>query len=231
MQRHDFLEIIKSHFSPLFLAIEMNYGQPFTRLPSITFPEDEYLRQILQTELWEHALTFESYDAYHTLALYTDVDILGNILEMAVLHHQQNAILPLIACMERNHQSVAIGLIDCHEKKCRQCSYIRDQIVSFFPFSNCWTLVRSKLREARKRNIYTMWKPYLLTNPQTDAITRKIFKTTSKRWTQVLAICHMVTLWKRWLRYQLSPESRYVNHVLAKRFKERMNLETCILVP
>lgn len=217
-RRQEFLQSFQNHFSFLFQAIQTRQGAAFTEMEYVPFPQDVFLRQNLLMQLWDHALEKESYDCFHTLSLYTDPDILINVFELALYHHQVHAIVPLIACLQRNNQFIQLGNVQCNQKQCKTCMHIREQLLVFFAFEEDWKLVRKKLREARQKNLWTMWKPQLLLNPQTDVITKKIFEKTKKGWNVVVAATFASILWKRWLERQLHPSSSYVNNVLSKRF-------------
>jgi hypothetical protein len=214
----EFLDSLQNHFSFLFRAVEMNRGIPFTNMEFIPFPEDTMLRQTLQMQLWDYALEKESYECFHSLSLFTDTDILFNVLQLAIYHHQVHALVPLIACLERNHQKIQLGNIQCTQKNCKSCSQIRDQLLIYFAFEDDWLLVRNKLKEAKQKNLWIMWKPQLLLNPQTDVITKRILEKNKKGWTTVFFASLASMLWRRWIERQLHPSSSYVNNVLSKRF-------------
>jgi hypothetical protein len=217
--RREFLNSLESHFSFLFQAIKMNRGRPFTNIEYVPFPEDTMLRQTLQMHLWDTALENESYECYHTLSLYTDPEILQNALELAIYYHEVNAVIPLLACLQRQQPLyIHLGTIQCTNKQCKTCSSMREQLLNYFAFEEDWKLVRSKLKEAKQKNLYIMWKPQLLLNPTTDVITKRILQTNKKNWNYVLAATFASILWKRWIQRQLNPESSYVNNVLSKRF-------------
>lgn len=218
--RRELLNSFETHFSFLFQAIKMNRGIPFTNIQQVPFPQDEFLRHTLQMQLWDTALEEESYECYHALSLFTDTEILPNALELAIFYHQLHAVIPLLACLERNHVFMQLGSIQCTQKQCKSCLYIREQLLRYFQFKDDWTMVRKKLAEARKKNLWIMWKPQLLLHPSTDVITRKIFERTKKGWSTVLVASIATIMWRKWIERRLEPSSSYVNNVLAKRFSK-----------
>jgi hypothetical protein len=81
-----------------------------------------------------------------------------------------------------------------------------------------WALCRSKLLEARKRRLWTMWQPQIALNPATDVVFARIKSRTKRNWTRVMVAVVCVAMWKRWVERRLHPESSYVMGLLAARW-------------
>ena len=219
--RHQALASLRAHYEDVFATLETQSGRLFSHLAVLPVPQHEAWREVFFLELWSHAFEKSAHEAFHTLALYTPHELLEEALELAVLAHESAALVPLLACLERRdgwNRNDRLRLIQCRTPSCSECRGLRTHVLHFLDLEADWALCRSKLLEARRRRLWTMWQPQLALNPATDAVFARIKTRTKKNWTRVFVAVACITMWKRWVERRLRPDSSYVIGLLASRW-------------
>jgi hypothetical protein len=215
------LASLRAHFQEVFETLETQSGRLFSHLAALPVPQHDAWRDVFFLELWSHAIDHNAHEAFHTLALYTPPELLEEAMALVVSAHEGNAVLPLMACLERRdgwNRHDRLRLIQCRTSSCSECRGIRDHVLHFLDLDADWALCRSKLLEARKRRLWTMWQPQIALNPATDVVFARIKSRTKRNWTRVMVAVVCVAMWKRWVERRLHPESSYVMGLLAARW-------------
>lgn len=219
--RQQALASLRAHFEEVFQTLETQSGRLFSHLAVLPVPHHDAWRDVFFLELWNHAVDHNAHEAFHTLALYTPQELLEEALEIVVHAHESSAILPLLACLERRdgwNRHDRLRLIQCRSSACSECRGLRNHALHFLDLDADWALCRSKLLEARRRRLWTMWQPQLALNPATDVVFARIKARTKSNWTNVMVAVVCVAMWKRWMERRLRPDSSYVMGLLTSRW-------------
>lgn len=216
------LQSLRSHFEFVYTSLEHDKGRAFTHIAALPLPVHNEWRFVFLMELWTCAIDNDASEAFHSLALHTPADMLENALDLVVRAHERRAVIPLMACLERRdgwNRHDRLRMIQCGVKGCQQCRDIRAHLLQFFDLEADWTLCRTKLAEARRRKLWTMWQPSLALHPATDVVFARI-KSKSKRNLNLFVVAAlMVGMWRRWMKRRLHPDSSFVLDFLATRWQ------------
>ena len=223
------MRALEAHYESLFALVRMDGGMHLAGLDVWNVPVDPLTRSVLFSELWRRALVHRSTQAYHALCLHTPDSEIGECLCMAVAYHDWNAVYALAARLKRMEADrPVITRIHCSAKGCSECKLLRQNLVAHLPeemLAADFALVRAKLLEARRRNLYEMWRPILLTSSETDVVTWEVVRKARQRWTQLATLVVARALWRRFVDKMMEPGSRYVRKLGARFASRSMYLE------
>jgi hypothetical protein len=208
---------IRGHFPNLFEPLQREHGRYFNadNIPRIMMGG---MDRVLQLELWDFALEHRAYQAYHSLAILTDNDFLEEALYTSVQKHEFWAIASLIARLSAVTSDALLRHVNC-AAGCSDCSYIRSALIDQLDLKNDWAYVRRRIREAKTRNLWGMWRPIMHFSPNSDVILKRIEIKATRGWSKVFAAVFFIKLWRSWVQRQLDPDSSFVKKV-AQRWKK-----------
>lgn len=212
----DVVVVIRDHFRNLFTALRIDNGRHFN-IDNIPRIQVDGMDRILQLEMWDYALDHRSFHAYHALAILTNEDFLEEALHLAVSKHEFWAIASLSARLSKKGHRV-LPLVNCLGR-CDDCAYIRDSLLDQLELEHDWAYVRSRLLEARRRNLWIMWQPIMMLSPVSDVVMKRIKSKSAKGLSTLFAAVFFIKLWRSWVQRQMRPESSFVKKV-AQRWKK-----------
>ena len=202
--------MMHDHFAHIFTPLKIANGVGFRadRLPRLL---NHTYDRLLQLELWDCALRYESHQAYHNLAVLTDPLYIEECLRYAVEAHEFIAVLSLAARM----RGPILHALEC-TKNCESCFAIRCKLIDFLELKQDWGYVRERIQEGRKRGLWKMWKPLFFFSPKADAITRRIDERVNQGWSRIFAAVCIVKMWRTWVQAQLHPDSNFIKKVQGR---------------
>ena len=107
-------------------AVKESKGQGLALINPWRFPANEPWKTKFFYDMWKSALEHDSSDGFHCLTLYTPQDNLEGALELAVSHHNAEAIVPLL-----NSYKV-FELCPCSQN-CKKCEEVFLRVKQWFP--------------------------------------------------------------------------------------------------